>query len=191
MMKAIPEQLLCDATSSQLVVIDIQDRLAAVMSDSDRGRVIRNTVVLLQAADLLPVATVVSEQYPRGLGSTSAVVAERIPADSPVVEKTCFACSANEGFSTILKHSERKQVILTGMETHVCVLQTAMELLAQEYQVFVVEDAVCSRSEINHRNALERMRAAGVVVTNTESVLFEWLRDARHEHFKAISALIK
>lgn len=190
-MKAIPEKLLCDAAGSQLVVIDIQDRLAGAMSDTDRERVIRNTGVLLQAADLLSVATVVSEQYPRGLGPTAGVVAERVPAGSPVVEKTCFACSANEGFGTALKGNDRPQVILTGMETHVCVLQTAMELLRGGYQVFVVEDAVCSRSEANHRNALERMRAAGVVVTNTESVLFEWLRDARHEHFKAISALIK
>lgn len=185
------EKLLCDATQSQLVVIDIQGRLAGVMSDADRERVIRNAGILIQAAALIGVPQIVTEQYPRGLGPTEEAVASHFLGELAPVEKTCFACSASEQFSDVLQGSGKKQVILTGMESHVCVLQTAMELIAEGYSVFVVEDAVCSRSEFHHRNAMERMRAAGVVVTNHESVLFEWLRDARHEHFKAVSALIK
>ena len=90
-----------------------------------------------------------------------------------------------------VQRSRRKQIILAGMEAHVCVLQTALELHATGLQIFVVEDAVCSRRMKNKINALARLRQAGVIVTNTESVLFEWLRDAGHEHFKTISALIR
>ena len=90
-----------------------------------------------------------------------------------------------------LQHSRRNQIILAGMEAHVCVLQTALDLHATGMQVFVVEDAVCSRRMRNKTNALARLRQAGVIVTNAESLLFEWLRDARHEHFKKISELIR
>lgn len=182
---------LCDAAAGQLVVIDIQRRLAAAMADEDRARLIRNTAMLIQAAGLLNVPLLASEQYPKGLGPTEEGVAWHFPEDLAVVEKTCFSCTANEQFRDILIANRRRQVVLTGMETHVCVLQTALGLRADGYVVFVVEDGVCSRKESNHRNALERMRDAGVIITNTESVLFEWLRDATHEHFKQISALVK
>ena len=85
----------------------------------------------------------------------------------------------------------RKQIILTGIEAHICVLQTAMDLQNAKYDVFVVNDAVCSRQRENYENALQRLQQAGVIICNTESVLFEWLRDSRHEHFKTISALIR
>jgi len=91
---------------------------------------------------------------------------------------------------TTLRASHRRQVILTGMEAHICVLQTALALLAQGFQVFVVEDAVCSRSQQNQDNAMQRLRQAGVIITNAESVLFEWLADAKHPQFKALSQLI-
>ena len=185
------ENHLCDAAAGQLVVIDIQRRLAAAMADEDRARVTRNTAILIQAAGLLNVPLLASEQYPKGLGPTEEGVAWHFPEDHAVVEKTCFACTANAQFRDILIANRRRQVVLTGMETHVCVLQTALGLRADGYVVFVVEDGVCSRQESNHRNALKRMRDAGVIITNTESVLFEWLRDATHEHFKQISALVK
>jgi len=183
--------LICDAADSQLVVIDIQDRLANAMPAADRQRVVAKTRILLQAAEVLGVPQIVSEQYPKGLGRTDETLADCLSAQAATVEKTCFSCSANEEFTRTLGRNTRPQVILTGMESHVCVLQTAMALHAAGYTVFVVADAICARQEANHRNAVERMRQAGVVVTNTESVLFEWLRDARHEHFKALSALIK
>lgn len=182
---------LCDVSASQLLVVDVQGRLAGAMGAADRERVIRNSAVLIKAAELLGVPLIASEQYPRGLGPTEEEVSSCFPDSTSVVEKTCFACTASEAFVSVLKGNERKQVVLTGMESHVCVLQTAMQLRAEGYAVFVVEDAVCSRQERHHRNAMERMRSAGIVVSNTESVLFEWLRDAAHEHFKAISALIK
>ena len=93
-------------------------------------------------------------------------------------------------FSTALKALNKKQVILAGMETHICVTQTALELLAQDYQVFIATDAVCSRKISHHQNAIQRMQHAGCITTNTESVSFEWLRDASHAQFKAIAKLI-
>lgn len=191
MTQMVLDDLLCDAAQSQLVVIDIQGRLAAAMAEDTRADVFRNTGILLQAAERLGIPQIATEQYPKGLGHTDPAVAEHFGESLKRVEKTCFACSGEAGFRELLQANQRRQVVLCGMEAHICVLQSAMALRATGYNVFVVEDAVCSRSHDNRRNALERMRAAGVKVTNTESVLFEWLRDAGHEHFRALSALIK
>ena len=185
------ESLLCAADNSQLVVIDIQTRLAGAMAEEARERVYRNSAILLQAAAQLDIPAIATEQYPKGLGPTEASVAAHFPAAMPLIEKTCFACSANDHFMQALADNHRRQVVLAGMEAHVCVLQTALELQNRGYQVFVVEDAVCSRRAAHQHNALQRLRQAGVLISNTESVLFEWLRDARHRHFKAVTALIK
>jgi len=182
---------LCDANHAQLVVVDIQTRLAAAMAEADRERVIRNAGILIQAAGMLGIPTIASEQYPKGLGPTEEAVAWHFPDSLTVFDKTSFSCYANEPFHQALTANGRQQVVLAGMETHVCVLQTAIELQADGYQVFVAADAVCSRDPQNHRNALDRLAQTGVVVTNTESVLFEWVRDARHPRFKDVSALVK
>ncbi len=184
--------MLCAAESSQLIVIDVQVRLAAAMEAAGREQVIRNSARLLQAAALLEIPAHLTEQYPKGLGATEPELAQYLaPGQAPLC-KTCFSSSAAAGFNELLDaHHGRHQVILAGMETHVCVLQTAIDLQTRGYQVFVVEDAVCSRTEVNRNNALARLRQAGAIVTNTESVLFEWLRDAAHPHFKNITALIK
>lgn len=179
---------LCDPSDSQLVVVDIQERLAAAMDEKVRTQVVNNTGILIQAATLLEIPVTATEQYPKGLGVTVPELAERLPESATTMEKTCFSGCAASGFEASLT---RRQVILAGMESHVCVLQTALELHALGRQVFVVEDAVCARRKPNHKNALARLRQAGVVVSNTESVLFEWLRDAQNEHFKTLSRLIK
>ncbi len=176
------EPKLARATDSALVVIDIQERLASVMASRDS--VTRATGILLEAAARLDIPVVVTEQYPKGLGCTVAELLRKAPGGFVRIEKTTFSACAALPLT-------RPQVVITGMETHVCVLQTAFELAAAGREVFVVEDAVCSRTEANYSNALARMRAAGIVVTNTESVIFEWLRDAAHEHFRTISKLIR
>lgn len=184
--------MLCDSSQSVLSVVDIQPRLADAMPDAERVQVIHNSAVLMRAATLLSVPVLVTEQYPKGLGHTAPdLQAIMDDADITAVEKTCFACQASDTYLDRLELLNKRQVILCGMETHVCVLQTATGLFEENFEVFVVEDAVCSRSADNKANALRRLRDAGVVVTNTESVLFEWLRDARHEHFKALSVLIR
>jgi nicotinamidase-related amidase len=183
---------LCAAETSQLVVIDVQVRLMAAMPPEARERVVKNTGILLQAARLLSLPVIATEQYPKGLGATEAALAQHFPENLDVVCKTCFASSGAAGFdATLDAHQGRHQLVLTGMEAHVCVLQTALELLGRGYQVFVVEDAVSSREDANRHNAMMRLRQAGATITNTESVLFEWLRDASHPQFKAVTALIK
>lgn len=182
--------LLCQADQSVLLVIDIQQRLAGAMPDKVLQSVIRHTGLLLKAAGLLDIPVVSTEQYPKGLGDTLDDIQQHINNDTRI-EKTCFSCCGATGFEPALSKICRKQVILIGMESHVCVLQTAMELKAQAYDVFVVNDATCCRDKQNHKNALQRMRQAGIVISNTESVLFEWLRDAKHPHFKTISQLLR
>ena len=182
---------LCRAEQSRLVVIDIQQRLAGVMEPADRARVLARTEALVQGAALMEVPVVATEQYPKGLGPTEEAVGRHLPEHAAKVEKTCFACGRSEAFRETLAADDRPQLILAGMETHICVLQTALEAQAEGYEVFVVADAVCSRSIENYDNALARLRQAGVVVTNTESVLFEWVGEAGHERFKAVSALVK
>jgi nicotinamidase-related amidase len=183
--------MLSHSGDSVLVVIDIQDRLAAAMLPAARQAVVRNTQILVRAASCLDIPIFVTEQYPKGLGPTVAELVELLPVGTLRLEKTCFSCAGAKPFSAALAATGRSQVILAGMETHVCILQSALDLRVAGREVFVVEDACCSRKPEHHANAIDRLRSGGVVITNTESVVFEWLRDARHEHFKAISALLR
>lgn len=183
--------LLCSADDCQLVVIDLQIRLLAAMSEADRSAMVKNAEIFLQAAQALEVPVVYTEQYPKGLGPTVPAILERMPAMAQGVEKSGFSCCAADGFLNAVQLTGRRQIVLVGQEAHVCVLQTAFGLAAAGYQVFVAEDAVCSRSVAHKQNALLRMRGAGIVITNLESVLFEWLRDAAHPQFKAVSGLIR
>lgn len=183
--------MLCHAPDSLLVIIDIQARLVATMPEEARRPVLRNSATLLQAASLLQIPVLVSEQYPKGLGKTDSILAQSLPPNTPSFEKTCFSICGADGFMQATNGYERRQIILAGMETHICVLQTALELRATGLQIFVAEDAVCSRTPAHAQNALARLRQAGIIITNTESVIFEWLKDASHEHFKRISATIR
>lgn len=181
---------LCEATHSQLVVIDIQERLVAAMPSKPRQQTLRNAERLAQAAKCLQIPITHTEQYPKGLGATDKKLRAHLP-DTAAVEKTCFSCCAADGFIPKLASHQRQQIVLCGMESHVCVLQTAIELQQAGYQVFVVEDAVCSRHKHHHQNALARLRQAEIIITNVESVIFEWLRDASHPDFKALSRLLR
>ena len=188
---AMSEPLLCDAQQSQLLVIDIQERLVSAMPEATRDEVLSRTRRILQSAALLEIPTILTEQYPQGLGATEAAVGQWLPAETRRLEKTSFSCCNAQGFCETALVAGRNHIVIIGMETHVCVLQTAIDLLQRDYQVFVVADAVCSRSADHKRNALERMRQSGVQITNSESLLFEWLRDSNHEQFRAISRLIR
>ncbi len=182
---------LCNATTSLLLIVDLQQRLSATMAADARERMLKNTGILLHAASRLEIPVLITEQYPKGLGTTEASILDRLPAHSYKFEKTAFSCCAAIGFTSVLESTGRTQIILAGLEAHVCVLQTALELLRLDWQAYVVEDAVCSRERFRKGNALRRMRQAGVVITNTESVLFEWLSDASHPAFKDLSGLIR
>ncbi len=190
-MEPTPVFSLCRRADSALLVIDVQTRLTGAMPAAARAAVLRSAGILIDAAKALAIPILHTEQYPRGLGPTEPVLAERLADAAHCLEKTAFSCCDATGFDAAACADDRTQWILCGMEAHVCVLQTALDLHARGLQVFVVEDGVCSRTEANRANALARLRQAGVIVTNTESVLFEWLRDAADPQFKALSVLIR
>ncbi|MFN2349930.1 MAG: hydrolase [Thioalkalivibrio sp.] len=182
---------LSHASHAQLLVVDIQERLAGAMHETDREAVLVATGRLAQAAGHMDIPVTVSEQYPKGLGATVSALSARFPERTRVLDKTSFSCCGDPELLDALKGLRRPQVMICGMEAHVCVFQTAIDLLAAGFTPFVVEDGVCSRDPANKTNALHRLRQTGAVVTNHESVIFEWLRDARHSQFKTLSALIK
>ena len=182
-------KLLLQAAQSQLVLIDMQVKLAPVMDLVAMQAVTKNCVILLQAANLVQVPTIVTEQYPQGLGDTLPELKQYFTNTKPIA-KTAFSACAEPTFKQHL-HSDKPQIVLAGMEAHICVLQTALGLLQANKQVYVLEDAVISRSPVNKANAVARLRDADCIITNTESLVFEWLANANHEAFKAISKLIR
>lgn len=173
---------------SLLVIVDIQERLAVAMSEKEK--VIANTQHLIEASKMLKLPLLVTEQYPKGLGPTMEEIKDALTEYAPI-EKVTFSCCGESSFLNAVSATGRRQIILVGMETHVCVLQTCLDLLQAGYIVHVVSDAVCSRSAENYRTALEYMRDAGAVITCTETVLFQLLERAGSEEFKAISKRIK
>jgi nicotinamidase-related amidase len=176
---------------SVLVIVDMQGKLSAVMPEADATLMHENTVSLLDAAKNLAIPVLVTEQYPQGLGQTEQSVQEALPNHAPIFEKTSFSCAGASGFMPALRETARKQIILIGQEAHVCILQSALDLMALGYQVYVVEDAICARKAEHKFYALQRLQAQNVIITNYESVLFEWLRDANHPDFKMISQLLR
>lgn len=176
---------------SVLVIVDMQGKLSAVMVEKDAEAMHENTISLLEAATNLAIPILATEQYPQGLGQTEKSVQEALPNNAPIFEKTAFSCVGASGFMPALENTKRKQVILVGQEAHVCILQTALDLITLGYQVHVVEDAICARKAENKFYALQRLQAQNAVITNYESVLFEWLRDANHPDFKTISSLLR
>lgn len=181
--------MLLDKNKSCLIVVDIQERLAPAMFDGG-AEAIRNTGILMQAAQRMGVPVLVSEQYPRGLGRTVPQLAEYMPAGGPV-EKVEFACPSNAGFASKLDALAKQQVVIAGMEAHICVLQTALKLRAQGLAVFVAADAVASRKQSSMEHAFARIEDAGGAIITTEMAVFEWLEKAGTDDFKALSKLIQ
>lgn len=176
-----------EAADSVLLVIDLQERLMNAMKDSER--VLNNTNLLLATAKQFGIPVIVTEQYPRGLGSTVPEIKENLPEHS-YIEKVSFS-SCIDSFMNTIAALKRKTFIVAGTETHVCVFQTVRDLVAAGYDVQVVSDAVCSRFDFNYLNGLDLMKDAGAVVTNTETVVFDLLGCAGTPEFKAISPLVK
>jgi len=170
-----------------LMVIDIQERLVPAMPTGKD--MIARTNTLIAAAGKLNIPIIATEQYPRGLGKTVSEVSGNFQSTT-VFEKVTFSCCTDD-VTTALKRLNKKKILITGTETHVCVFQTVRDLLAQGYQVFVVKDAVCSRTEENYLNGLALMAAMGAVITNTETAIFDLLKKAGTPLFKEVSPLIK
>jgi nicotinamidase-related amidase len=173
-----------DRATSVLCVIDVQERLVPAMANGDL--VVARCRRLAEGARLLEVPIVVTEQYRKGLGATVAGLAEVLPAP---LEKLAFSCCGAEGFATAIPQAAG-QVVLCGLETHVCVAQTALDLLAAGYAVFLAVDAITSRHAVDRDVALRRLEAAGAVPTTSEAILFEWCRSASHPQFQAVRKLV-
>jgi nicotinamidase-related amidase len=179
---------LIDAADSQLLVIDIQTRLVPALLDGEK--LIRRASRLIQAARLLDVSLIVSEQYPAGLGQSVSAIAN-LAAPQEIAEKQSFSCFGDKGLVARLDGNGRPRLILAGCETHVCVLQTALEALERGYRPVLAVDAVSSRFEEDRRLALRRADKAGITLATTEMILFEWMRTSAHPAFRAISSLVK
>lgn len=187
--EALRSPELLHRASSRLLVVDVQEKLVVALNDASRERLIANCRFLVEGATLFGVPVVATEQYPKGLGSTVASLAELI-AERPA--KTQFSALECTGWGTAAASSDdRFQVVVAGMESHVCVLQTVLDLLAAGYQTFVVVDAIAGRRDLDHQVALERMANSGATLTTAEAVLFEWCESASAPEFKQLSALVK
>jgi nicotinamidase-related amidase len=179
--------LLLTAPDCVLFVVDIQARLAPALADAEV--VLARAAVLLAAAGRLGVPVLVSEQYPQGLGHTDARLA--LPEGAAVFPKAAFSAAADPAIAAHLRGLGRRQAVLCGMETHVCVLQTALGLKGSGWEVAVAADAVGSRHPERKRLGLERLRANGVEVVDSEMVVFEWLGSAGTAEFRELSRLIR
>ncbi|MDD2534876.1 MAG: isochorismatase family protein [Eubacteriales bacterium] len=185
------DQLTLTPEDTILLIIDIQDRLAPVILGHQN--IIAATQTLIQTANILTIPILVTEQYPRGLGQTVADIRASL-ADIATCRgyfsKLTFSALTDE-VATIMVETGRKKVILAGMETHVCVFQTARALIETGYHVFLAQDAVGSRTQENRQNGLDLIRACGGVITNVETIVFDLLKIAGTPAFKEISKLIK
>ncbi len=171
-----------------LLIIDIQERINAVMKFRDR--VVKNSAKLINGFKILNVPIFITEQYRKGLGPTDKLIWEAL--DQPkIVDKMDFSCCAALPLMEQLRAKKIKQVVVCGIETHVCVMQTCLDLLAEGFQVHLVSDAISSRRKLDHEAAMDRMEQAGIILTTTEAVLFELLERAGTPEFKQISQLVK
>ncbi|MBN2431030.1 MAG: isochorismatase family protein [Acidobacteria bacterium] len=173
-----------------LLVIDVQERLAAVLDQAWLRNVVVNIQRMLQGMEVLGCPAILTEQYPRGLGATVADL-QLFRQNMPVMEKMAFSCCRDLPLVADLQRRDAEYVLLTGMETHVCVLQTALDLLAAGRRVHVLQDAVISRTRDNWRAGLELMRDAGAVISTTEIALFQLQETSGTASFKQISKLVK
>ncbi len=182
------EKFWLDRDKALLVVVDVQQRLVPTMPPKIYRRVLRSIEFLVGTARQLQLPVVVTEQYPKGLGPT---VPELAPGEGAAIEKLTFGCCGDPGFLAHLQKSGRSQILVTGMEAHVCVYQTVLGLLGNGYHVHLVRDAIIARGKVDFLAALESARQAGAVVTTAETAAFQLLRTAATAEFKAISALVK
>ena len=180
--------MLMNAEQSSLLIVDVQQGLAPVMAEP--RRVYRGCSLLMRAAVRLGIPLVVSEQYPKGLGQTVGELLELAPAGS-VMAKLHFSCASDTAILERFQGLGRKQMVIAGIESHVCVLQSALGFKAEGFEPVVVADACSSRTDVSYQTAMLRLAANGVQVVTVEMVIFEWLHRAGTPEFKELSALLK
>jgi nicotinamidase-related amidase len=185
----IPKQPTIEDTA--VVVIDVQEALVSAMEEKIAEKIIRQTNVLIEAAKILDLPTVVTEQYPQGLGQTLPAVREALGDRYRPLEKLSFSIMGEESIAEVVESTGVRHMILCGMETHVCVLQSALDLRRAGFFPHIAVDAVCSRTELDWETGIESMRDAGVGIGTVEQYLFQLLERAGSDRFKAISKLLK
>jgi nicotinamidase-related amidase len=185
----IKEKFFLDRDQAVLVIIDVQEKLCRAMDEKVLERLTGNITILQETARDLDIPLVVTEQYVKGLGETLPAIREKL--SGPALEKMTFSCCGDSAFLDKVRGLKRRQIIAVGMETHVCVLQTVLELLDAGYHVHLVRDAVMSRREENWFVGLEGAKAAGAVITSTEAALFQLLRVAGTDEFRKLSKLVR
>jgi nicotinamidase-related amidase len=177
-----------DRNRAMVLVVDVQERLCPAMPAADLARLVKYTKALLGCARELGLPVLCTEQYPRGLGHTLPELRELVP---PPLEKLHFTCGADPGFRAALEATGRRQMVMAGMETHVCVFQTARDLTEAGYEVFVCADAVTSRTDEHRQVGLALCHEAGATVTTAETACFDLLQQCATPEFKKVSALVK
>jgi len=179
-----------EADRCALVVVDIQEKLLPPIFQKEQ--LVRNAKLLIRAASVLKIPALVSTQYAKGLGGTVPEVASLLP-ETEAIDKNLFSCFGSDVFCTLLKRlpGNRNTLLLCGMESHICVTQTALAALREGYIVHVASDAVSSRTEWNWKIGLERMRAAGAVISSTEMMIYELMRSSASPAFKEMLPYLK
>ena len=181
---------LLDAEQCALVVVDVQEKLLPPIFQKDQ--LVRNSQLLIRSARILKIPALVSTQYTKGLGRTVPEIASLLPETEPI-DKQLFSCFGSDVFCTLLKRlpGNRNTLLLCGMETHICVMQTALAALGEGYLVHVASDAVSSRAEWNWEVGLDRMRASGAVISSTEMMIYELVRSSGSPAFKELLPHLK
>ncbi len=180
---------LLDSQNAVLMIIDIQEKFRPILFNAEQ--VVEKTRQLINACNLLGVPVLVSEHYPKGLGATVPELTGLLGPEALVLEKISFGCMDDAGIDTDMASLKRKQVMVCGLEAHVCVNQTVVRLLEKGYEVHLIEDAIGARSETNYQIALRKLAQFGAVPSCVEMALFELMRTAKHPQFKAVQQLIK
>lgn len=188
-MGEIKDKFWLDAQRAALVVVDIQEKLVPAMNSRVSGELVQHVELLLEGFAALELPIIATEQYPKGLGH---IIPKLVAATRQAcVEKTSFSCCGAPDFIEALEKDGTKQVLLVGMEAHVCVYQTLIDLLDRGYQVHLVKDAICSRFKSDYETAVAAAAAAGAVITTTEMALFQLVGGAKHPGFKMVSQLAR
>ncbi len=178
-----------ETENSLLVIVDVQQKLMNVMSNS--SACLAKVKLLANSLALMDVPCIVTEQYPKGLGPTVDEIKSVLKDTTPFVEKSAFSCCGADDFNEKVREFDRKNIILCGVESHVCVLQTAIELKNKGFNVYLAADAASSRNENDKAYALDFLRQSDIFVLSTESLIFALLKNSKHPAFKAVSALLK
>ena len=182
-------QNILELSRSAFLIIDMQEAFRANISDFDRYA--NRIAIAARGAQLLNVPIIVTEQYPKGLGHTASEIRQVLPSTIDIIEKTTFSSCGAQQFQARLERGRRNQILVAGIEAHICVNQTVHDLLASGFQVHLLTDCIASRNETDRMAAFQKMHSSGAIASSVEMALFELMRDSMHEQFKAIQGLIK